>query len=382
MTFPPVNMNRRNFIRNGLIGAGVFAAATGGGIFYYINRPEFGRLPQGDRLQKILNSPHYFGDHFECLTPVQVMNENTDDGENRIVATLKFLFGDKSYLLPDRPLPTVKTNLKEIPADSDCAVWMGHSTIYLQLAGKKILLDPVFSSYASPIFFINRAFEGSNIFSAEDFPELDFLAITHDHWDHLDYPTVMALKPKIKNILCPLGVGEYFEQWGFPVEKIIEEDWFTSVNLAENLNVTFLPNQHFSGRMLKQNPTEWCSYAFVTPSKKIFCSGDGGYGEHFKIIGEKFGEFDYAFMENGQYNLAWHAIHCLPEETAQASEDIHAKKVVPIHSGKFALARHAWNEPYKDLTAASVGKNFRLLSPRIGELIDFSIEQNFSQWFA
>ena len=374
-------MNRRNFIRNGLIGAAGLAALSGGGIFYYINRPEFGRLPSGTRLQKILNSPHYFTDHFECLTPVQVMSESEEDSENRIIATLKFVFGDKTNLIPPHPIPSVKTNLKELPQNWDCAVWMGHSTIYLQLAGKRILLDPVFSSYASPVFFINRAFEGSNIYTAEDFPEIDILAITHDHWDHLDYPSVMALKPKIKTVLCPLGVGEYFEQWNFPLEKIIEEDWDSVIEIGTDLKAYILPNQHFSGRMLKQNPTEWCSFAFVTPQRKIFCSGDGGYGSHFKNIGEKFGSFDFAFMENGQYNKAWHAIHCLPNETATAAEDIHAQKVIPIHAGKFALARHAWNAPYKDLTAESFDKSYKLLTPRLGELIDFTQEQTFSQWF-
>lgn len=374
-------MNRRNFIRNGLIGVAGLAAISGGGIFYYINRPEFGRLPQGTRLQKILNSPHYFTDHFECLTPVQVMSEDDADKENRIVATIKFLFGDKTNLTPPRPIPSIKTNLKDLPQNLDCAVWMGHSTIYLQLAGKKILLDPVFSSYASPVFFINRAFEGSNIYTAEDFPEIDILAITHDHWDHLDYPSVMALKPKIKNVICPLGVGEYFEQWNFPLDKIIEDDWDSEIEIGENLKVHILTSQHFSGRTLRQNPTEWCSYAFITPNRKIFCSGDGGYSNHFKQIGEMFGSFDFAFMENGQYNTAWHAIHCLPNETADAAEDIHAQKVIPIHGGKFALARHAWNDPYKDLTAASFDKSYKLLTPQIGELINFTEEQTFSQWF-
>jgi len=373
-------MNRRNFIRNGLIGVGAFAAVSGGGIFYYINRPEFGRLPQGERLKKILSSPHYFVDHFECLTPVQVMSADSENAENRFSAMWKFLFGDKSHLQPPGKIPTAKTNLKEIPANLDCAVWMGHSTIFLQLAGKKILLDPVFSSYASPVFFINKAFEGSNIYTAEDFPEIDILAITHDHWDHLDYPSVMALKPKIKKIICPLGVGEYFEQWNFDLKNIFEEDWDSEVDFGD-LKIFILPSQHFSGRFLKQNPTEWCSYAFVTQNKKIFCSGDGGYSEHFKSIGEKFGEFDFAFLENGQYNLAWHAIHCLPEETAQAGVDVRAKKIVPIHAGKFALARHAWNDPYKDLQKFSREKNYQLLTPRIGELIDFTQEQKFSEWF-
>lgn len=374
-------MNRRNFIRNGLIGAAGLAAVTGGGIFYYINRPEFGRLPSGERLKRILASPHYFGDHFECLTPVTVMSEESESKDNRVVATLKFLFGDKSALFPPAPVPSSKTNLRELSANLDCAVWMGHSTVYLQLAGKRILLDPVFSSYASPVFFINRAFEGSNVYAAEDFPELDVLAITHDHWDHLDYPSVMALKPKVKTVICPLGVGEYFEQWGFPAEKIIEEDWDAVIELGNDLTAYVLTSQHFSGRMLKQNPTEWCSYAFVTPRRKIYCSGDGGYGSHFKTIGEAFGGFDFAFMENGQYNRDWHAIHMLPDETAAASEDILAARVIPIHSGKFALARHAWNAPYKDLTAASFGKKYQLLTPRIGELIDFTREQNFAPWF-
>ena len=372
-------MNRRNFIGNFLIGGAGLAALGGGGIFYYVNRPEFGRLPSGARLEKILNSPHSFKDHFECLTPVQVMSNDAAEKENRIVATWKFLFGDKTGLVPPAPVPTAKTDLNSL-GDEDCAIWMGHSTIYLQLAGRKILLDPVFSAYASPIFFVNRAFDGSNIYSPEDFPALDVLAITHDHWDHLDYPTVKALKPKIKTVLCPLGVGEYFEQWGFDADKIIEEDWDSVIDLGHGLSAHILPSQHFSGRMLTQNPTEWCAFAFVTAARKIFCSGDGGYGSHFKDIGKKFGGFDLAFMENGQYNLAWHAIYMLPNETAQASEDIRAEKVVPIHGGKFALARHKWNAPYIDLIAESAGKNFELLTPRIGEQINFN-DQKFSKWF-
>ena len=373
-------MNRRSFIKKFFLGAAGVSALAGGGIFYYVNRPEFGRLPSGTRLEKILASPHYFKDHFECLTPVKVMSDDADEKENRFSAMWKFIFGDKTGLIPPVPVPTVKTNLLTLGND-DCAIWMGHSTIYLQLAGRKILLDPVFSPYASPIFFVNRAFDGSNIYLAADFPELDILAITHDHWDHLDYPTIMALKPKVKAVLCPLGVGEYFEQWGFDAEKIIEDDWDSVIDFGRGLTAHILPSQHFSGRMLTRNPTEWCGFAFVTPERKIFCSGDGGYGGHFKSIGQKFGGFDLAFMENGQYNRAWHAIHMLPNETAQASVDIHAEKVVPIHSGKFALARHEWNRPYKDLLGESMNKNYTLLTPKIGELINFDVEQTFSLWF-
>lgn len=374
-------MNRRNFIRNFLIGSAGLAAAASGGICYYANRPEFGRLPSGARLKKILASPHYFTDHFECLTPIKIMSDDTQDREDRFTATWKFLFGDKTALMPPVPVPTVKTDLKSLNPGDDCAIWMGHSTIYLQLAGRRILIDPVFSPYASPIFFVNRAFEGTNIYSEDDFPTIDILAITHDHWDHLDYSTITSLRPKIKHVLCPLGVGEYFEQWGFDNDDITEEDWFHAIDFGHGLMAHILPSQHFSGRMFTQNPTEWCAFAFVTASQKIFCSGDGGYSDHFKKIGRHFGGFDLAFIENGQYNKAWHAIHLLPNETAQAAQDLMASKVVPIHAGKFALSRHVWNEPYRELVAESVDKNYKLLTPRIGELINFYGEQDFQPWF-
>ena len=376
-----MKMNRRNFIRNFLIGTAGLTAAAGGGIFYFVHKPKFGKLPSGERLKKILASPHYFRDHFECLTPVKIMSDDVQEKESRLSATWKFLFGDKTGLIPPVPVPSAKTDLNALNPGDDCAIWMGHSTIYMQLAGRRILIDPVFSPYASPLFFINRAFEGSNIYSADEFPTLDILAITHDHWDHLDYPTIMALKPKVKTVLCPLGVGEYFEQWGFDVEDIIEDDWDSVIDFGRGLMVHILPSQHFSGRLFTRNPTEWCAFAFVTPGQKIFCSGDGGYSTHFKDIGKKFGGFDLAFIENGQYNKAWHAIHLLPSETAQAAQDLLASKVVPIHAGKFALARHEWNEPYIKLAEESVGKDYTLLTPRIGELIKFYGEQDFKPWF-
>ena len=345
-------MNRRNFIIGGL---GAIAAVAGGGI-YFVNRPEFGDLPSGSRLERMKNSQHYFTDHFECLTPVA-----------------KFLFGDKSELSPPAPMISKKSDLKSLPPNEDLAIWMGHSTIYLQLDGKKILIDPVFSDYASPVFFINKVFPGSNIYRAEDFPEIDILAITHDHWDHLDYPSVMKLKPKIKSIVCALGVGEYFEQWGFDPKILHEEDWFTEIPIDDRLA--------FSGRFLTPNPTQWCGFAFITPKRKVFVSGDGGYGNHFKLFGKKFGEFDLAIMENGQYNLAWHPIHMLPDETAQASVDVNARRVMPMHSGKFALARHAWDAPYKDLLNESVGKNFELITLMLGETFYLDGNQNFDHWW-
>ena len=370
-------MNRRNFIIGGLATVGMLSL----GGYSFLHRPEFGRLPQGERLARIQASPHYVNGQFQNLVPVQVMNE--DSGENRFVATAKFLFGDKSALSPQEPMLSHKTDLKTLDINQDLVVWMGHSTFYMQLGGRRILIDPVFSAYASPVFFINKAFPGSNVYTSDDIPDIDVLAISHDHWDHLDYPTVMALKSKIKNIVCPLGVGEYFEQWGFDSQILHEEDWDTEIKLAADFSVHVLSSQHFSGRFLTPNPTLWCGFAFITPRHKVYYSGDGGYGAHFKTIGDQFGGFDLMLGENGQYNMAWHAIHMLPEETAKAAVDVGAKALLPAHGGKFALARHPWQEPYIELSRYSQGQSYKLLTPMIGEVLYIGDEppQQFSQWW-
>ena len=367
-------LDRRSFILGGL---GVLGAAVGGGA-WFVNTPKFGRLPRGTRLERIKASPHFINGRFECLEPVEVL---ADPNENRIVTTVKFFLQDKSALFPKQPMLSTKTDLKSLPPNEDILVWMGHSTFFMQLGGKKILIDPVFSSYGSPVFFVNKAFPGSNIYTAEDVPVLDILAITHDHWDHLDYATVMDLKPKIKNVVVPLGVGEYFEQWDFDLNKLHEEDWDAVVDFGD-LKIHFLPSQHFSGRFLTTNPTLWCAFAFETPARKVFLSGDGGYGKHFKAIGEKFGGFDLALMENGQYNLRWHAIHMLPEETVQATLDIRARQLITSHNGKFALGMHPWQEPYLEITRLSEGKSFERLTPMIGEKVLIGQSgQHFEHWW-
>lgn len=305
-----------------------------------------------------------------------------DSKDNRFKALYKFLLGDKSEYSPKEPMLSAKTNLKSLPPEHDLAVWMGHSTYYLQLGGRKILTDPVFSSYASPVFFINKAFPGSNAYTADDIPLLDVLVITHDHWDHLDYPTIMALKPKIKDIVCPLGVGEYLEQWGFSPSQLHEGDWFSEFELPGNLTAHILPSRHFSGRFLKRNGTLWCGMAFVTSGRRVYLSGDGGYGKHFKTIGEKFGGFDLAIMENGQYNKKWHQVHLLPAETAQAAADVGAKALLNSHNGKFALSEHRWKEPYEELAKAVPNYSYEWLTPKIGELVRIGESgQQFERWW-
>ena len=317
-------ISRRNFLLGGL---GIMAAAGLGG-FGFVHTAAFGRAPRGARLDRILKSPHFTQGHFENLVPVPIMPEEVDNKENRFSAMWKFLFGDKSALSPAWPLVSKKTDLFALPHEEDIAVWMGHSNFYLQLGGRRILIDPTFGAYASPVWFINRAFAGSNIYTAEDIPPLDVLAISHDHWDHLDYPTVMALKEKVEHVVCPLGVGEYFEQWGFDAARIHEEDWGTAIPIDDALTIHIVPSQHFSGRFLQQNLTEWCGMVFETSRRLVYYTGDGGYGAHFADIGETFGGFYLVLAECGQYNMAWHPIHMLPQETAQMAVDVGAKAVI------------------------------------------------------
>ena len=360
-----------------MIFLGILSFIIAGAVLIFIQQPQFGRAPSGNRLARMEASPHYINGKFQCLEPVEKIVEGSQTD-----AMIEFVTGSKDGLFPDAALPAKKVDLKSLDLKDNVLVWMGHSSFYMQLDGKRILVDPVFSSYASPLFFINKAFAGSNVYAAEDIPDIDVLIMSHDHWDHLDYATIKDLQSRIKDIVCPLGVGEYFEQWGFNSSQIHEEDWFAEVKLSGNISVYVLPSQHFSGRLLKQNQTEWAGFAFITPQHRVFYSGDGGYGQHFKEIGDELGPFDLAIMEDGQYNENWPRIHMMPEETAQATVDVRAKAMLPVHNGKFALSRHSWDEPYKRITNASKGKDYQLLTPEIGELVKIDAEnQQFTYWW-
>jgi L-ascorbate metabolism protein UlaG (beta-lactamase superfamily) len=213
-------------------------------------------------------------------------------------------------------------------------------------------------------------------------PDIDCLVISHDHWDHLDHDTVVALRPRIKAVVCPLGVGAILEDWGFDPARIHEADWNQDVRLAQDFTVHVLPARHFSGRWLTRNKTLWAGFLLETPGRKVFYSGDSGYGPHFAEIGERFGGVDLAIMEDGQYDPAWKNIHMMPEEAAKGAEDLRAKAIMPVHSGRFTISNHAWDDPYKRLAAVSEGKAFRLLTPRIGEAVDMGQPAlRFARWW-
>jgi L-ascorbate metabolism protein UlaG (beta-lactamase superfamily) len=356
--------------------------------------PRFGKLPAGERLDRIKQSPHYDGEagQFKNLEPTTMLVDAGAGAKksNRFLTICKFLFGTMDRPTPPTPLPMDKTDLHALDPNTDLVVWLGHASCYMQLGGKRILIDPVFSGSAAPFARFNRAFAGDYPYTAADMPDIDVLLISHDHWDHLDYPTLLALRPRIKAIVCPLGVGAHLERWGFDQAVIHEGDWEQAVTLGAeadgDFTVTVLPARHFSGRWLRRNKTLWASFYVTTAGRSVFYSGDGGYGKHFAEIGQRFGAagrgLDLAILENGQYNPRWPHSHLLPDETAQAAVDLKARAVLPVHSARFSLSDHLWNDPYIKLTAASLDKPYTLFTPRIGQVVYIDgREQRFERWW-
>lgn len=338
--------------------------------------PSLGALPSGERLQRIEKSPNYADGEFHYLERTDVWT-----GGGKTDYLKQVFFGESHKTAPDAPLPVVWTDLAKLDVNRDVAVWLGHSTVYLQLGGKRILIDPVFSSYTSPVSFISTAFKGTYPYTAEGMPELDYIIISHDHWDHLDYPTLTALRTKVKAIIVPLGLGAHLERWGFSMEMIHEGDWYDKVQLEPNIAIHVLPSRHFSGRAISENKTLWAGFLIETQHRKVFYSGDGGYGPHFAEIGKRFGGVDLAILENGQYDTHWGHMHMMPEEAAQAAVDLQAKTALPVHAGRFSLASHAWDDPYKRIAKASEGRQFRLVTPRMGEVADLDQAQVFPLWW-
>lgn len=331
-----------------------------------ISSPRFGRNPSGADVATLEKSPNYRDGAFRNQIDTPMFAE----GATFFSTLLDSVVGRKaSDLRPHKDLPAIKTDLKSLDESRDTIVWLGHSSFFIILNGKKILLDPVIKSYAAPFSFFNKAFPGTTLYDAADFPDIDLLLITHDHWDHLEYPTLRELQPRIGRAVCPLGAGSHLLRWGFKPEQIKELDWYDTVHLGNALSIHSVPARHFSGRGLSRNKTLWCGYSLISPAHKIFISGDSGYGPHFREAGEKFGSFDLAIVEDGQYDPRWPYIHMRPEEGVKAATDIRAKNVIPCHNGRFCMANHPWREPMQRFAKASSGRDFNLILSVIGDII-------------
>jgi L-ascorbate metabolism protein UlaG (beta-lactamase superfamily) len=341
--------------------------------------PTLGKHPKDERLARIKKSPNYKDGEFVNLSPTPMMADEVSYWKMISWYTWK-----KPVTTPPKPIPSVKSDLKAPLADDSKPVitWFGHSSYLLQIDGQNILVDPVFSGYASPFKTLGiKSYEGSNVYQLSDLPEIDIVLLSHDHYDHLDYNVILQLKSKVKKFVIPLGVGAHLEYWGVPTEAIEEYDWWEGGKLSTTLQITCTPARHFSGRSFKRGRSLWASYVIQSNNYKIYIGGDSGYDSHFELIGKKYGPFDLAILECGQYNAYWKFIHMMPEQTAQAGIDLQAKLVLPVHWGKFSLSVHPWDESITRFTKAAQELKLNYTTPLIGEQIKLDTIIPHSRWW-
>lgn len=327
-----------------------------------LSHPKFGRTPSGERLARIEKSPNYRNGKFHNINPTQRMVNKTGAIKMMIESITHFT----SERTPTKKIPAVKTVLKDITDNS--MVWLGHSSYFMKIDNKNILIDPVFNS-ASPFSFMIKPFDAEYNYSCKDIPKVDILIITHDHWDHLDYEVVKEIKSRVSLVVCPLGVGEHFEYWGYDNNVIVELDWYEKSDI-DGMSITCLPTRHYSGRGRETRKNLWGSFMVESSAKTIYIGGDSGYDTHFAKIGNEFTNIDLAILENGQYNEDWRYIHLLPDDLHKAMKDLKAKSYFTGHNSKYALALHSWNEPMKNLEKiAKEDSSLNIITSKIGEVI-------------
>ncbi len=342
----------------------------------------FGRDPEGKHLEKMKESPQFDKERDQFVNRRPDVLEKMRENQNMLKLTFEFLFGGAKHRSPSKKLPEMKPDVEEFLKKSESLkfIWFGHSTFLVNFDGTIILFDPVFSGAASPISLFVKRFQDA-VLKLEELPEIHYILISHDHYDHLDKETMDFFKSKKTKFITPLGVTSHLKEWGITEDRLTELDWWNSIS-TENLEFILTPAQHFSGRKgSNQNKTLWGSWIVRNKKQSLYFSGDSGFDTHFKTIGDKYGPFDIAFIENGQYDEKWRDVHVLPEETAQAFIDLKGKRLVPVHWGMFDLSLHSWHDPIERIEKASKERNINLLTPKFGQLVKLDEDTIFEKWW-
>jgi len=326
--------------------------------FLYFS-PTFGAAPRGESLARIEASPNFYEGRFHNLVET-TLDTSTPEQPRSFSSFIRPEPGKH----PEVPLPSERFELSSLAPDM--FVWLGHSTVLFNSGGTVILADPVFNR-ASPVPFIGELFAFTHRVGIEDLPDIDVVIVSHDHYDHLDHKAISDLDDKAAHFLVPLGLSAHLRRWGIAADKITELDWYDSKRVRD-VDFTLTPARHFSGRGLTNRfSTLWGSWVVSSNDLNVYFSGDGGYSEEFAKIGQQFGPFDIAFIENGAYNSGWAQIHMFPEQSVQASIDLQARVFFPIHWSKFDLSLHAWDEPADRALAAAEKLGVTMASPLVGE---------------
>lgn len=348
------------------------------GLVFINTSPEFGAPPTEEQVEFYKKSGHYEVDQFVNEIPTSM-----DMGFLKTLKIMKEFAVVSPGQAPTGEIPVEKLDSLEITktaASANLITWFGHSAFLIEMDGKKILIDPMLGEVPAPHPYLGNArFNKELPINVEELPEIDIVIISHDHYDHLDYGTIKKLKDKVKDFYMPLGVGNHLIEWGIDAKRIHELNWWEESKI-DNFTLVCAPSRHFSGRgLFDRMTTLWGSWIIQTDSMNLYFSGDGGYGPHFKEIGNKYGPFDFAMMECGQYNENWSEIHMMPEQTAQAAIDVKAKLMMPIHWGAFKLSLHSWTDPVVRLRKKADELQQEMLTPKIGQSIDLDKIEEFKQ---
>ncbi|HBK46982.1 MAG TPA: hydrolase [Xanthomonadaceae bacterium] len=294
------------------------------------------------------------------------------------------VFFDKpDTTVPSAPLPVLPLTRAQLLAAPDRSLYrLGHSTVLLKLRGRFWITDPVFSERASPVQWAGpRRFHAPPI-ALDQLPPLAGVILSHDHYDHLDRATIGALAKRAELFLAPLGVGDTLVDWGVDPAKVRQLDWWQSIQV-EGLQFTATPSRHFSGRgLFDGNRSLWASWAIADAGFRLFFSGDSGYFDGFRRIGERLGPFDVTLMETGAYDRQWPDVHMQPEQTLQAHLDVRGGTLLPIHNGTFDLALHPWHEPFDRIAELAAAAGVALSTPRMGERVDLDAPAPGQRWWA
>lgn len=347
------------------------------GILFMNLSPQF-----GGKVTTAQKSTFAKSDHFQDGKFINLGNVKADMSSGDMLKAIGGMFKTIPNARPEPSIVTEKIDSTSI-ADYHGAtrfIWFGHSTFLIQINNKNILIDPMFGEVPAPHPWLGgKRFSTELPIAIEKLPKIDAVLLSHDHYDHLDYGSIKKIKDKVEHFYTPLGLGNHLKRWGVSNEKITELDWWQEITFHDLIFIS-APAQHFSGRGFSdRDATLWCSWVIQSPTENIFFSGDSGYAPHFKEIGEKFGHFDFAMLECGQYNELWKEVHMFPEETAQAGVDINAKKIMPIHWGAFKLAQHSWTDPIERVSKKAKELQIELITPKIGEA--FTINDTTQDWW-
>ena len=369
-------MHRVKYILLSLLIFSVLVFATG---CVVLQMRVFGSNPAGTRLERVEKSPQFQDGIFvnNVETPMLAADASY------LKMLYRFLKPSKEKQ-PQQPLPSVVRNLL-LPdsADLPTLTWFGHSSYLVRSQGKTFLMDPVFSGYAAPFSFLGTsAYPGTNHYQVENLPPIDYVIISHDHYDHLDYETILKLKEQKTRFFVPLGVGAHLERWGIAGSRITELDWWEKTAVDPNFELIATPARHFSGRGLDRGKTLWASYVLRSESLCLYIGGDSGYGPHFRQIGNTYGPFDLAMLECGQYDPMWPHIHMMPEEVVLAAKDLKTKVLQPVHWAKFTLSLHPWKDPIVRVTKAAAQQQLVLSTPLIGEAVHLKRHYPNNWWWA